>query len=52
MPDLRKPYRVVIGGMGHTLLLTAETAARYGDRAVEVKKSAPEPAPKRRKQGK
>lgn len=39
--DDRKRYVVTLGGLEHTLLLTAEGAKRYGSRAVEVKAKAP-----------
>lgn len=39
MSDPRKPYTVVLGGLPHTLLLSPEAAARYGDQAVEVKQA-------------
>lgn len=42
MADNRKLYVVSLVGIEHTLLLTAEDAARYGAGAVEVKQS---PAP-------
>lgn len=38
----RKLYSVDIGGLLHTMLLDDEDAARYGDRAVEVKQAKPE----------
>jgi hypothetical protein len=47
MADNRKPYTVTIGGIEHTLLLTAEDADRYGDDAVKVK-AAEEPSNKSR----
>jgi hypothetical protein len=47
MADQRKPYAVTINGLEHTLLLSAEDAARYGEAAVEVKES-PKPANKAR----
>lgn len=43
----RKLYTVDIGGTPHTMLLDADDAKRYGDRAVEVK--AAEPKNKARK---
>ena len=41
MADNRKPYTVNIGGVEHTLLLTEEDAARYGDAAVQTKAVSP-----------
>jgi hypothetical protein len=42
-----KEYEVEINGLKHTLLLTAEDAASYGDAVVEVKQ-ATKPANKSR----
>lgn len=42
-----KEYTVTIGGIEHTMQLTAEDAKRYGDNAVE-KKAAEAPANKAR----
>ena len=47
MADERKLYTVDIGGVPHSMLLDADDAKRYGDRAVEVK--AAEPKNKARK---
>lgn len=44
----RKEYTVTIGGLAHTLLLSDEDAARYGEAAVAVKER-PKPANKARK---
>ena len=46
----RKPYRVNIGGIEHTMLLTERGAAEmYGDRATPVRqKAAEKPANKAR----
>lgn len=41
MAEGRTPHTVTIGGLPHTLLLTREGAARYGDQAVEVKEREP-----------
>jgi hypothetical protein len=42
MADDLKLYEVNIGGRVHTMRLSAEDAARYGDDAVEAKaKAAP-----------
>ena len=38
----RKLYTVEIGGHPHTMLLDADDAKRYGERAVEVKAATPE----------
>lgn len=44
MADERKPYRVNIGGLEHTMLLTERGAAElYGDLAQPVKEKAAEP---------
>ena len=37
----RKLYAVDIGGLPHTMRLSAEDAKRYGDMAVEVKSTEP-----------
>lgn len=47
MADSRKSYTVTLAGTEHTLLLSAEDAEKYGDRAVLVKAS-PTPANKAR----
>lgn len=44
MADNRKEYTVTIGGVEHTLLLSAEDAERYGEDA----KQADQPANKSR----
>lgn len=44
MADTRSEYVVIIGGVPHTMLLTDEDAARYGQAAQ--KKAAPKPANK------
>ena len=38
----RKLYTVTIGGLPHTMSLSADDAKRYGDRAVEVKRTEPQ----------
>lgn len=40
MSDLKK-YRLTLGAVEHTVLLSDDDAARYGDRAVLVKQAAP-----------
>ena len=44
MADNRSEYEVTIGGVPHTMLLSDEDAARYGQAAQ--KKAAPKPANK------
>lgn len=41
MADNRKLYTVELAGIGHTMLLSSEDAARYGASAVEVKQGTP-----------
>ena len=48
MADNREEYTVVIGGVEHTLLLTDEDAARYGDAATKGTKAAEKPTNKSR----
>lgn len=47
MSDERKLYKVVIGGVEHEMLLSADDAKRLGDSAVPAKQ-APVPANKAR----
>ena len=46
MGDTRTEYVVIIGGVEHTLLLSGEDAARYGDAATPAVKVAKAPANK------
>ena len=48
MSDNRDEYVVTLGGVEHTMLLTADDAARYGDAAARVKAKAVQPQNKAR----
>ena len=47
MADNRKPYRVTIGGLEHTMLLTEQSAREmYGDLASPIEDKKAEPTKK------
>lgn len=48
MSDKRTEYVVTVGGVEHTMLLTAEDADRYGDAAQRAKAKAAKPENKGR----
>ena len=48
MSDNRSEYTVLVGGVEHTMLLTAEDAERYGENAKKAGRKATEPENKSR----
>ena len=48
MSDNRTEYVVTLGGVEHTMLLTADDAGRYGDAATRVQAKAVQPQNKAR----